>query len=117
MSTAKTQAIAAYVRKHGGSAPLRCGQKPPLPQVAITPRGFTAFAIEMSRSGPAVLAALQLRPHALCDLPPHTKAGLRTTLAALRDAADAALADLDPRPASDPLPPTPTPATQTHIAK
>jgi hypothetical protein len=82
-------------------------QKPPLPQVAITPQGFTQFSLGLVQHVPSVMSALTLRPRDLASLPAETRNGLRKTLLDLIDAAHATLHDLEPRPKSDPLPPVP----------
>jgi hypothetical protein len=83
-------------------------ERKPQRQVHITPAPLMPFLGDLANLGPALVRTLNNRSRHLWDLG-ETSRGLRTLLLQLRDGIDATLRDLEPRPDSDPVPPTPKP--------
>lgn len=95
---------------------LKAFQRPPM-QVRVSDPALTDFIAQLAAHAPAVETALRLRRRGLlASLPREQRTGLRCQLAQLRDTIADALAELE-RPATDPLPPTPKPVTETDITK
>lgn len=95
---------------------LKALQRPPM-QVRVQPAGLTQFLSTICAHAPGLAAALKTRPRFLGSIDPFTRDGLVTHLRDLRSEIDATLRELGPRPASDPLPPTPKPQPCIQTAK
>jgi hypothetical protein len=73
---------------------LRPGERPPLPQIAITPAGLSTFICALAAHAPALEAALTHRPRELRGLAPQQRDGIKTQLRRLRDLLNATLGEL-----------------------